>query len=129
MKFKFAKSRPVTHQASGSWLYRLCLYTASRCYRKEEQLLERAISAEALGKVSSANRYRRRANRQRKHAAEFERIAVERLKPTTRSMSTRSSEQVPMTGNTQAAMAAQDATAEESDTAEWLELLDGLGEF
>jgi len=26
-------------------------------------------------------------------------------------------------------MAAQDATAEESDTAEWLELLDGLGEF
>ncbi len=129
MKLKFAKSRPVTHQASGSWLYRLCLYTASRCYRKEEQLLECEISAEALGKVSSANRYRRRANRQRKYAAESERIAVERLKPTTRPMSTGSSKQAAMTGTSPAAMAAQDAIAEESDTAEWLELLYGLGEF
>ncbi len=129
MKLRFRKSRSLTHQSSDSWIYRLCLYTARRGYRKEEQLLERAIDAEALGKVSSAKRYRRRASRQHKYSEESERVAVERLKLTTRSKSTKSSEQAVMTETAPAVMATQDAITEESDAANWLEILDGLGEF
>ncbi len=128
MKLKFIKSQSLTHQASDSWIYRVCIYAAKRSRLEEERLLKRAIDAEASGKVISANRYRRSAKRQGRSAAESERIAAECMQLATRPESTRSSEQASMTGATPAAVAARDAITEESGAASWLELFDGLGE-
>lgn len=120
MNSKFRLSLSPSH-----FLARISLSAAGHAHRKQEKLLVRAANAEVQGDLLSANRYRQRADRERRWAERCERLAAENMQGVRQSPASEVRVRSPRVGVDGGTWVAQEV-AEHSGSADWSDLFGGL---